>query len=47
MPRLTRVFGTPALRVRFLRGLRFRLMLSYVFFFTLLLAALGLLFTTS
>ncbi|HEY6343217.1 MAG TPA: ATP-binding protein [Bryobacteraceae bacterium] len=44
MARLTRVFGTPALRVRFVRGLRFRLMLSYVIFFSLLLVALGLLF---
>jgi heavy metal sensor kinase len=44
MSRLTRVFGTPVLRVRFVRGLRFRLMLSYVFFFTLLLVAVGLLF---
>jgi signal transduction histidine kinase len=42
--RLTRVFGTPALRVRFVRGLRFRLMLSFVIFFSLLLVALGLLF---
>ena len=44
MARFTRVFGRPALRVRFVRGLRFRLMLSYVFFFALLLTALGLLF---
>jgi heavy metal sensor kinase len=44
MSRLTRVFGSPALRVRFVGGLRFRLMLSYVFFFFLLLVALGLLF---
>ena len=44
MARFTRVFGSPTLRVRFIRGLRFRLMLSYVFFFALLLTALGLLF---
>ena len=40
--------GAPApmreLPVRFVRGLRVRLMLSYVFFFTVLLIALGLLF---
>jgi heavy metal sensor kinase len=44
MARITRVFGMPQLRVRFARGLRFRLMLSYVLFFTLLLGAVGLLF---
>ena len=44
MARFTRVFGMPQLRVRFARGLRFRLMLSYVFFFTLLLVGVGLLF---
>jgi heavy metal sensor kinase len=44
MARITRVFGIPQLPVRFGRGLRFRLMLSYVFFFTLLLVAVGLLF---
>ena len=44
MARFTRAFGRPTLRVRFVRGLRFRLMLSYVIFFALLLTALGLLF---
>jgi signal transduction histidine kinase len=41
MARFTRVFGSPKLRVRFGRGLRFRLMLSYVFFFSLLLVLIG------
>ena len=44
MERLTRAFGIPQLRVDFTRGLRFRLTLSYVFFFTLLLIAIGLLY---
>ncbi|HLH44039.1 MAG TPA: ATP-binding protein [Bryobacteraceae bacterium] len=44
MARFTRAFGRSTLRVRFVRGLRFRLTLSYVFFFALLLAAIGLLF---
>jgi heavy metal sensor kinase len=44
MARFTRVFGMPELRVRFIRSLRFRLLLSYVLFFTLLLVAIGLLF---
>ncbi|HEY7334421.1 MAG TPA: ATP-binding protein [Bryobacteraceae bacterium] len=44
MAKFTRVFGSPVVRARFVRGLRFRLMLSYVMFFTLLLVALGLLF---
>jgi heavy metal sensor kinase len=44
MARFTRVFGLPELRVRFIRSLRFRLLLSYVLFFTLLLVAIGLLF---
>ena len=44
MARITRVFGIPQLPVRFGRGLRFRLTLSYVLFFTLLLVAVGLLF---
>ena len=44
MARFTRVFGIPQVRVRFARGLRFRLMLSYVFFFALLLIGVGLLF---
>ncbi len=42
MARVTRVFGIPKLPVRFLRGLRFRLTLSYVIFFTLLLILIGL-----
>ena len=44
MAKFTRAFGRPTLRVRFVRGLRFRLMLSYVIFFALLLTAIGLLF---
>ncbi len=44
MARFTRVFGMPELRVRFVRSLRFRLLLSYVLFFTLLLVGIGLLF---
>jgi heavy metal sensor kinase len=42
MARFTRVFGIPELRVAFVRSLRFRLTLSYAFFFTLLLVAIGL-----
>ena len=42
--RFTRVFGVPKLRVEFMRGLRFRLMLSYVLFFTVLLVVIGLFF---
>src|SRR5580698_2881105 len=42
MARFTRVFGIPELRVAFVRSLRFRLTLSYLFFFTLLLVAIGL-----
>jgi len=42
MARFTRVFGMPELRVRFARGLRFRLTLSYVLFFMLLLTGIGL-----
>ncbi|MGA3189401.1 MAG: ATP-binding protein [Bryobacteraceae bacterium] len=41
MARFTRVFGVRQLRVGFLRGLRFRLALSYVAFFAILLAAIG------
>ncbi len=41
MARFTRVFGMRELPVRLARGLRVRLMLSYVFFFTLLLVAIG------
>jgi len=41
MARFTRAFGIPKLRVSFLRGLRFRLLLSYVFFFVLLLFVIG------
>jgi heavy metal sensor kinase len=44
MARFTRVFGMPELRVRFVRSLRFRLLLSYVLFFSLLLIGVGLLF---
>jgi len=42
--RLTRVFGVQKLRADFVRGLRFRLALSYVLFFALLLVIIGLLF---
>src|SRR5580692_7682975 len=42
MARITRVFGMPKLPVRLVRGLRFRLTLSYVIFFTLLLVVIGL-----
>lgn len=42
MARFTRVFGMRELPVRLARGLRFRLTLSYVLFFTLLLTAIGL-----
>src|SRR5580704_3731948 len=41
MARFTRVFGMRELPVRLVKGLRVRLMLSYVFFFTLLLIAIG------
>lgn len=41
MARFTRVFGMRELPVRLARGLRVRLMLSYVFFFTVLLVAIG------
>src|ERR1700679_2734221 len=44
MARFTRVFGARQLRVGFLRGLRFRLALSYVAFFAILLAAIGISF---
>jgi heavy metal sensor kinase len=44
MARFTRAFGIPERRVQFVRGLRFRLTLSYVLFFTVLLVAIGLLF---
>src|SRR5437016_8178711 len=44
MARFTRVFGVPKLRVDFVRGLRFRLAVSYVLFFAFLLIAIGLLF---
>jgi len=42
MARITRVFGIPKLPVRLVRSLRFRLTLSYVLFFTLLLIGIGL-----
>ena len=44
MAQVTRRFSVPKLRVRFVRGLRFRLAVSYVAFFALLLAVIGLLF---
>jgi heavy metal sensor kinase len=44
MARFTRVFGVRQLRVGFLRGLRFRLAVSYVAFFAILLAAIGIYF---
>jgi heavy metal sensor kinase len=44
MARITRVFGVRNLRVGFVRGLRFRLAASYVFFFAILLAAIGFFF---
>jgi heavy metal sensor kinase len=44
MARFTRVFGVRQLRVGFLRGLRFRLAVSYVAFFAILLAAIGFFF---
>jgi heavy metal sensor kinase len=44
MAKLTRVFGVRKLAVHYARGLRFRLTLSYVVFFLLLLIAIGLLF---
>ncbi len=44
MARFTRVFGVRQLRVGFVRGLRFRLALSYVAFFAILLAAIGFFF---
>ena len=45
MAKFTRVFGIPRkLPVHLVRGLRFRLMLSYVLFFTVLLVVIGLLF---
>src|SRR5258708_3929224 len=44
MARFTRVFGVPKLRVNFVRGLRFRLAVSYVFFFAILLGAIGYVF---
>jgi heavy metal sensor kinase len=47
MARITRVFGVPKLRVAFMRGLRFRLTLSYVLFFAVLLVGIGLFFRKS
>jgi heavy metal sensor kinase len=44
MARITRAFGVPKLRVDFMRGLRFRLTLTYVLFFAVLLVAIGLIF---
>jgi heavy metal sensor kinase len=44
MARFTRVFGVRSLRVGFVRGMRFRLAVSYVAFFAILLAAIGISF---
>jgi heavy metal sensor kinase len=44
MARFTRVFGVRQLRVGFVRGLRFRLAVSYVAFFAILLAVIGFFF---
>jgi heavy metal sensor kinase len=44
MARFTRVFGVRQLRVGFVRGLRFRLAVSYVAFFAVVLAAIGVSF---
>ena len=44
MAKFTRVFGIPEWRVRFVRGLRFRLTLAYVSFFTIVLIAVGFFF---
>ncbi|MBZ5601461.1 MAG: HAMP domain-containing protein [Acidobacteriia bacterium] len=44
MAKFTRVFGIPKLPVHLTRGLRFRLTLSYVLFFTVLLVVIGLFF---
>src|SRR4051794_11732572 len=44
MAKFTRVFAIPKLPVHWTRGLRFRLTLSYVLFFTVLLVVIGLLF---
>src|SRR5580658_2092318 len=44
MARFTRVFGVRNLRVGFVRGMRFRLAVSYVVFFAILLAAIGISF---
>jgi len=47
MARFTRVFGIPEMRVAFFRSLRFRLAISYAFFFTVLLIAIGLFYRQS
>src|SRR5262249_40421080 len=44
MAKFTRVFGIPKLPVHWARGLRFRLTLSYVLFFTVSLVVIGLFF---
>ena len=44
MARFTRVFAVPKPRVDFVRGMRFRLMVSFVLLFAILLAVIGLLF---
>jgi heavy metal sensor kinase len=44
MAKFTRAFGVPKLRADFIRGLRFRLTLSYIFFFVALLLVIGFIF---
>jgi heavy metal sensor kinase len=44
MARFTRVFGVPKLPVAKMRGLRFRLTVSYVLFFAVLLIVIGLVY---
>jgi heavy metal sensor kinase len=44
MARFTRVFGVPKLPVAKIRGLRFRLTVSYVVFFAMLLVIIGLVY---
>jgi heavy metal sensor kinase len=45
--RITRFFGVRTLRVHFVRGLRFRLALSYTLFFAVLLVLIGVFFRQS
>ncbi|HEX5432018.1 MAG TPA: ATP-binding protein [Bryobacteraceae bacterium] len=42
--KFTRIFGMSRLRVKLTRGLRFRLMISYLLFFSLLMVIVGLFF---